>query len=84
MLPRVVFKRPWRPLGDALGGPRGSQVGAKPKLGGCFLKLKRQEYSKLFLNAFLIVLGAPWGSKNETASISHGGLQKSSSQEVAF
>ena len=38
MLPRVVLKRPWRPLGGALGGPRGSQVGAKSKLGGCFFK----------------------------------------------
>ena len=37
MLPRVIFKRPWRPLGIAMGGPRGSQVGAKSKLGGyCF------------------------------------------------
>ena len=69
-------------LGDALGCPRGSQVGAKSKLGGCFLKLKRQEYSKLFLNAFLIVLGAPWGSKNERFALE--GLQKSSFQEVAF
>ena len=83
MLPRVTFKRPWRPLGGALGGPRGSQVGAKSKLGVfLFLKLKRQEYSKLFLNAFLIVLGAPWGSKNEHFALE--GLQKSSFQEVAF
>ena len=82
MLPRVIFKRPWRPLGSALEGPRGSHVGAKSKLGGCFLKLKRQEYSKLFLNAFLIVLGAPWGSKNEHFALER--LQKSSFQEVAF
>ena len=29
MLPRVISKRPWRPLGSALGCPRGSQDGAK-------------------------------------------------------
>ena len=82
MLPRVIFKTPWRPLGGALGGPRGSQVGVKSKLGGCFFKLERQEYTKLFLNAFLIVLGAPWGSKNERFVLER--LQKSSFQEVAF
>ena len=49
---------------------------------GVSLKLKRQEYSKLFLNAFLLVLGAPWGSKNEHVVME--GLQKTSFQEVAF
>ena len=41
MLPRVVFKRPWRPLGGALGGPRGSQERPKSKLGGCFFELEK-------------------------------------------
>ena len=41
MLPRVVLKMPWRPLGGALGGPRGSQVGAKSKLGGCFSEVEK-------------------------------------------
>ena len=40
MLPRVVLKRPWRPLGGALGGPRGSQERPKSKLGGCFFELE--------------------------------------------
>ena len=43
--------------------------------------MKRQEYSKLLLNAFLIVLGAPWGSKNEHFALER--LQKSAFQEVA-
>ena len=41
MLPRVVLKRPWRPLGGALGCPRGSQVGAKSKLGGSFFEVDK-------------------------------------------
>ena len=41
MLPRVVLRRPWRALGDALGGPRGSQVGAKSKLEGCFSEVEK-------------------------------------------
>ena len=49
---------------------------------GVFLKLKRHEYNKLFLNAFLVVLGAPWGSKNEHFALE--GLQKLAFQEVAF
>ena len=79
ILPRVVFKRPWRPLGGALGGPREAKIEAGRML---LLKLKRQEYTKLFLNAFLIVLGAPWGSKNEHFVLER--LQKSAFQEVAF
>ena len=59
-----------------------SQERPKSKLGGCFFKLKRQEYTNLFLNAFLIVFGAPWGSKNEHFVLE--GLQKSTFQEVAF
>ena len=82
MLPRAIFKRPWRPLGSALGGPRGSQEKPKSKLGGCFLKLKRQEYTKLFLNVFLIVFGAPLGSNNEHFVLE--GLQKSAFQEAEF
>ena len=69
-----------------MGAPWEAQEGAKLEQNrsweGVFLKLKRQEYSKLFLNAFLIVLGAPWGSKNE--HFVWEGLQKSSFREVAF
>ena len=82
MLPRVVFKMPWRPLGGALGDPRGSQVGAKSKLGGCFLKLKRHSYKKWSWNAFLLVLGAPGRSKNLHFALER--VQKSAFQEVAF
>ena len=49
---------------------------------GVFLKLKRHLYNKLFLNAFFVVLGAPWGSKNEHFALE--GLQKSAFQEVVF
>ena len=48
MLPRVIFKRPWRPLGSALGGPRGSQVGAKSKLGVFFLSWKGKSIPSCF------------------------------------
>ena len=83
MLPRVVLKRSWRPLGGALGGPRGSQVGPKSKLEGCFSEVEKAlVYNKLFLNAFFVVLGAPWGSKNEHFALE--GLQKLTCQEVAF
>ena len=41
MLLRVVFKRPWRPLGGALGSPRWSQVGAKSKLGVSFFLTRK-------------------------------------------
>ena len=69
-----------------MGAPWEAQEGAKLEQNrsweGVFLKLKRQEYSKLFLNAFLIVLGAPWGSKNEHFALER--LQKSAFQDVAF
>ena len=49
--------------------PWDAQEGAKLEQNrswkGVFLKLKRHSYNKLFLNAFLVVLGAPWGSKND-------------------
>jgi len=41
MLPRVGFKRPWMPLGGALGSPRGSQVRATSKLGECFFEVEK-------------------------------------------
>ena len=82
MLPGAAFKRPWRPLGGALGGPRGSQVGAKSKRGGCFLRLKRRSYKKWSWNAFLLVLGAPGRSKNLHFAMER--LQKSAFQDVAF
>ena len=49
---------------------------------GVFSKLKRHSYNKLFLNAFLVVLGAPWGSKNEHFASER--LQKSAFEEVVF
>ena len=82
MLPRVIFKRPWRPLGSALGGTRGSQVGAKSKLGGCFFEVEKARVFQVVFECILIVLGAPWGSKNE--HFVWEGLQKSSFREVAF
>ena len=76
----------YRGLGGLLGAPWEAQEGAKLEQNrsweGVFLKLKRQEYSKLFLNAFLIVLGAPWGSKNEHFVLE--GLQKPAFHRVAF
>ena len=69
-----------------MGAPWEAQEGAKLEQNrsweGVFLKLKRHSYNKLFLNAFLVVLGAPWGSKNEHFALE--GLQKSAFQEVAF
>ena len=69
-----------------MGAPWEAQEGAKLEQNrsweGVFLKLKRQEYSKLFLNAFLIVLGAPWGSKNEHFALER--LQKSSFRKLRF
>ena len=35
------FKVPWRHLGGALGGPRGSQERPKSKLGGCFFEVEK-------------------------------------------
>ena len=69
-----------------MGAPWEAQEGAKLEQNrsweGVFLKLKRQEYSKLFLNAFLIVLGAPWRSKNLHVALDR--LQKSAFHDVAF
>ena len=66
--------------------PWDAQEGAKLEQNrsweGVFSKLKRHSYNKLFLNAFLVVLGGPWGSKNEHFALE--GLQKSAFQEVAF
>ena len=67
----------WERLGRPKREPSWSKIEAF-----FFVKLKRQECTKLFLNAFLIVLGAPWGSKNEHFALER--LQKSSFQEVAF
>ena len=82
MLPRVVLERLWRLLGGALGRPREAQEGAKSMLGGCFFKLKKHLYNKLSWKQFLLVFGAPRGSKNLHFALE--GLQKSAFQEVAF
>ena len=47
-----------------------------------FFKLKRHSYKKWSWNAFLLVLGAPWRSKNLHFALER--LQKSAFQEVAF
>ena len=65
-----------------MGGPRGSQVRAKSKLGGCFFKLKRHSYKKWSWNAFLLVLEALGRSKHLHFALE--GLQKSAFQDVAF
>ena len=69
-----------------MGAPWEAQQGAKRDQNrsceGVFLKLRMHEYIELFLNAFFVVLGAPWGSKNEHFALE--GLQKSAFQEVAF
>ena len=61
MLPRVVFKRPWRPLGRPKREPSWSKIEAWRMF---FFKLKRHSYKKWSWNAFLLVLGAPWRSKD--------------------
>ena len=69
-----------------MGAPWEAQEGAKLEQNrsweAVLLKLKRHSYKKLFLNAFLLVLGVPWVSKNEHFVLE--GLQKSAFQEVAF
>ena len=64
----------------------GTQEGAKRDQNrsqeGIFLNLKRHKYNKWSWNAFLVVLGAPWRSKNDHFILE--GLQKSAFQEVAF
>ena len=82
MLPRVIFKRPWRPLGGALLSPRGSQVGAKSKLGGCFFEVEKARVFQVVFECIFDRFGSSLGSKNE--HFVWEGLQKSSFREVAF
>ena len=52
-----------------MGAPWEAQEGAKRGQNrswvGVFSKLKKHGYNKLVLNAFLVDLGTPWGTKNE-------------------
>ena len=65
MLPRVVLKRPWRPLRASWEAQEGAKRGQNRSWAGVSSSLKRYAYNKLFLNAFLFYFGHPWGSKNE-------------------
>ena len=49
---------------------------------GAFFKLKKHLYNKLSWKQFLLVFGAPRGSKNLHFALE--GLQKSAFQDVAF
>ena len=74
MLPRVIFERPQKPLGSALGGPRGSQVGAKSKLGGCFFEVEKARVFQVVFECIFDRFGSPLGSKKRTFRI--GGVAK--------
>ena len=55
-----------------LGSPKREPREAKIEAGRVFFKLKRQEYTKLFLNAFLLVLirfGSPLGEQKRAFRI---------------
>ena len=69
MLPRVIFKRPWRPLGSALGGPRGSQVGAKSKLGGCFFEVEKARVFQVVFECIFDRFGSPLGKQKRAFRI---------------
>ena len=74
MLPRVIFKRPWRPLGSALGGPRGSQVGAKSKLGGCFFEVEKARVFQVVFECIFDRFGSPLGKQKRAFRV--GGVAK--------
>ena len=82
MLPRVISKRPWRPLGSALGGPRGSQVGAKSKLGECFFEVEKAGVFQVVFECIFARFGSPLEKQKRAFCMER--LQKSSFQEVAF
>ena len=63
MIPREVFERPWRPLGGALGGPRGSQVGAKSKLGWCFFEVEKARVFQVVFDCIFVRFGSPLGKQ---------------------
>ena len=69
-----------------MGTPWEAQEGAKLEqnrsLEAVFFKLKRHSYKKWSWNAFLLVLGAPWRSKNLHFALER--LQKSAFQDAAF
>ena len=73
-------------FGGILEAPWGAQERAKRDQNRCwegvFLKLKKHLYNKLSWKQFLLVFGAPRGSKNLHFALE--GLQKSAFQEVAF
>ena len=73
-------------FGGILEAPWGAQERAKRDQNRCwegvFLKLKKHLYNKLSWKQFLLVFGAPWGSKNLHFALE--GLQKSAFQEVVF
>ena len=75
--------------GDDLGrscakmGPKREPREANIEVGRVFFScLKRYAYNNMFLNAFLIDLGPPWGSKSE--HFAWEGLQKSDFKEVGW
>ena len=74
MLPRVVFKRLWRPLGDASGGPRGSQVGAKSKLEGCFFEVEKARVFQVVFECIFDRFESPLAKQKQAFSI--GGVAK--------
>ena len=84
--PRCFQEWFWRGFGGLLEAPWGAQE--RPKRGqnrcweGVFLKSKKHSYNKWSWKQFLLVFGAPQGSKNLHFALE--GLQKPAFQEVAF
>ena len=74
MLPRVISKRPWKPLGSALGRPRGSQVGAKSKLGGCFFEVEKARVFQVVFECIFDRFGSPLGKQKRAFRV--GGVAR--------
>ena len=66
--------RPWRPLGGALGGASGSQVGAKSKLGGCFSEVEKALEKQVVFECIFGRFGSPLGKQKRAFRI--GGVAK--------
>ena len=74
MLPRVVLKRPWRSLGGALGGPKGSQEGPRSMMGGCFFEVEKARVFQVVFECIFDRFGSPLGKQKRAFRI--GGVAK--------
>ena len=66
-------------MGEALGGPRGSQVGVKSKLRGCLFKVEKARVYQVVFECIFDRFGSPLGKPKrafrmgEVAKISFSG-----------